>query len=136
MWDLPTSGIEPVFPALAGRFFSTATREALSYVFCSFLFFFLLSFFLMPYLNLTEHFYRILFYLFLLFLWGFLGCASGKEPTCQCRKHKRRGFDSCVGNIPWRRARQPTPVFLPGESHGQRSLAGHSPHGATQSWMH
>ena len=29
-----------------------------------------------------------------------------------------------VGKMPWRRARQPTPVFLPGESHGQRSLAG------------
>ena len=32
-----------------------------------------------------------------------------------------------VGKIPWRRAWQPTPVFLPGESHGQRSLAGYSP---------
>ena len=32
-----------------------------------------------------------------------------------------------VGKIPWRRAQQPTPVFLPGESHGQRSLAGYSP---------
>ena len=31
------------------------------------------------------------------------------------------------GRFPWRRAWQPTPVFLPGESHGQRSLAGHSP---------
>ena len=34
-----------------------------------------------------------------------------------------------VGKMPWRRARQPTPVFLPGESHGQRSLAGYSPLG-------
>ena len=41
----------------------------------------------------------------------------------------RPGFDSWVGKIPWRRARQPTPLFLPGESHGQRSLAGHSPWG-------
>ena len=31
------------------------------------------------------------------------------------------------GKIPWRRAWQPTPVFLPGEFHGQRSLAGYSP---------
>ena len=31
------------------------------------------------------------------------------------------------GKIPWRRVRQPTPVFLPGDSHGQRSLAGYSP---------
>ena len=42
---------------------------------------------------------------------------------------KRCGFDPWVGNMPWRRAWQPTPVFLPGESHGQRSLAGYSPRG-------
>ena len=34
---------------------------------------------------------------------------------------------SLVEKIPWRREEQPTPVFLPGESHGQRSLAGYSP---------
>ena len=39
------------------------------------------------------------------------------------------GFDPWVGKIPWRRAWQPTPVFLPGESHGQRNLAGYSPWG-------
>ena len=39
------------------------------------------------------------------------------------------GFDPWVGKIPWRRAWQPTPVFLPEESHGQRSLAGYSPWG-------
>ena len=38
----------------------------------------------------------------------------------------RRGFDPWVRNIPWRRKRQPTPVFLPGKPHGQRSLAGYS----------
>ena len=40
-----------------------------------------------------------------------------------------------VGRIPWRRAQQPTPVFLPGESHGQRSLAGYSQWGCEQSDM-
>ena len=55
---------------------------------------------------------------------GFPGGASGKEPTCQCRRH---GFDPWVGRIPWRRAWQPTVVFLPGESHRQRSLVGYSP---------
>ena len=35
-------------------------------------------------------------------------------------------FDPWAGNIPWRREWQPTPVFLPGEFHGQRSLAGYS----------
>ena len=48
--------------------------------------------------------------------WGFPGGTSGKELTCQYRKHKRRGFDSWVGKIPWRRKWQPTPVFLPGEA--------------------
>ena len=55
--------------------------------------------------------------------------ASGKESSCQCRRCKRHGFDPWVGKIPWRRARQPTPVLLPGKSHGQRSLAGYSPWG-------
>ena len=44
----------------------------------------------------------------------------------QCR---RPGFHPWVGKIPWRRTWQPTPVFLPGESHGQRSLTGYSPWG-------
>ena len=42
----------------------------------------------------------------------------------QCRSCR---FDPWIGEIPWRRAQQPTPVSLPGESHGQRSLEGYSP---------
>ena len=45
----------------------------------------------------------------------------------------RPGFNPCVGKIPWRRAWQPTPVFLPGEFHGQRSLASYSPWGRKDS---
>ena len=60
----------------------------------------------------------------------FSGGSSGKESLCQCRRHKRLGFDPWVGKIPWRRAWQPTPAFLPGEFHGQRSLVGYSP------WSH
>ena len=45
---------------------------------------------------------------------GFPGGTSGKEPTYQCRRHKRSGFDPWVRKIPWRSAWQPTPVFLPG----------------------
>ena len=45
----------------------------------------------------------------------------------QCRRCQRPGFDSGVGKTPWKRAWQSTPVFLPGESHGQRSLVGYSP---------
>ena len=51
----------------------------------------------------------------------------GKEPACQCRRLKRCGFDPWVRKIPWRRKWQPIPVSLPGESHGQRSLAGNGP---------
>ena len=42
---------------------------------------------------------------------------------------RRLGFDAWVGKIPWRRKWKPTPVFLPGKSHGQRSLVGYSPWG-------
>ena len=59
--------------------------------------------------------------------WGFPDGASGKEPTCQCRRHKRFRCNPWVGKIPWRRTQQPTPVFLTGESHGQRSLVSCSP---------
>ena len=59
----------------------------------------------------------------------FPGGPSGEEPDYQCRRCKRRAFDPWVGKIPWRRAWHPAPLFLPGESHGQRSLAGHSPWG-------
>ena len=64
---------------------------------------------------------------------GFLGDASGKEPACQCRRLERCGFDSWVRKVPWRRKRQPAPVFLPGKSHGQRNLAGYSPWGHRES---
>jgi len=51
--------------------------------------------------------------------------AQQERIHLQCRRHcKRRRFDPWVRKIPWRRAWQHTPVFLPGESHGQRSLAG------------
>ena len=46
---------------------------------------------------------------------------------------KRHGFEPWVGKIPWRRDWQPPPVFLPGESHGQRGPAGYSPWGRKES---
>ena len=64
---------------------------------------------------------------------GFPGGVHGEEPACQCRDAKRRVFDPWVGKIPWRRKWQPTPVFFPGESHGQRSLVGYSPRGRNAS---
>ena len=52
-------------------------------------------------------------------LWAPLAALALKNlPEC---RRQRYGFDPWVGKIPWRRAWQPTPVFLPGESHGQRS---------------
>ena len=49
---------------------------------------------------------------------------SGNESAYQCRRHR---FKPWIREIPWRRKRKPTPVFLPGQSQGQRSLAGYSP---------
>ena len=60
---------------------------------------------------------------------GFPGGTSGKVPACQCRGPKRHGFNPGVGKIPWRSAWQLPLVFLPGESHGQRSLVGCVPKG-------
>ena len=60
---------------------------------------------------------------------GFPGGASGKEPTCHCRRCRRFGFDPWVEKIPWSQKWQPTPVFLPGEFYRQKSLLGYSPWG-------
>ena len=64
------------------------------------------------------------------FYLGFPGDSCGRESACQCR---RGWFSPWVGKISWRRKWQPTPVFLPGKSHGQRSLVGYSPWGCTKS---
>ena len=61
--------------------------------------------------------------------WDFPGGTVGKQSICQCR---RPGFPLWVSKIPWRRGWQPTPVFLPGESHGQGSLTGYIVHTVTR----
>ena len=66
---------------------------------------------------------------------GFSGGASGKEFACQWRRRKRARLSPWVRKIPWRRAWQPAAIFLPGESHGQRSLAGSSPRGGRETWL-
>ena len=54
-------------------------------------------------------------------------------PVVVAQRLKRLpGFDTWVGKIPWRRKWQPTPVFLPGESHGGRHLVGYSPWGCKE----
>ena len=60
----------------------------------------------------------------------FPGGSVSKESTCSagdCLQSRRPRFNPCIRKTPWRRKWQPTPVFLPGESHGERSLAGYSP---------
>ena len=60
---------------------------------------------------------------------GFPGGTSGKEASCQRKRHKKCGFYAWLRKIPSGRDWQPAPVFLPGKSHGQGSLAGYSPLG-------
>ena len=61
---------------------------------------------------------------------GFPWWLMGKESTCQCRRlRKPQLVGPWGGKTPWRRTWQPTPVFLPGESHGQRGLEGCRPWG-------
>ena len=64
-------------------------------------------------------------------LWGFPGGSDDKEFACNAGDV----FSPWVGKIPWRREWLPTPVFLPGEFHGQRNLAGYSPWGRKESDM-
>ena len=56
----------------------------------------------------------------------------GKESACQCRRPRRCRLNPWVRKIPWRRKWPPTPVSLPGKSHGQRSLVGYSPWGCKE----
>ena len=70
--------------------------------------------------------------------WSPRQCASletslHKEPTCQCRRHMRRRFDSWVRKIPCSRKWQPGLVFLPGKLYGQRRLVSYSLWGCTES---
>ena len=58
---------------------------------------------------------------------GFPRWCRGKEPACQCKRCRRLRFNPWVWRTPWRRTWQSTPVFLLGESHGQRSLESYSP---------
>ena len=56
-----------------------------------------------------------------------------KEENKYCiLTHRKSGFNPLIGKIPWRKEWLPIPVFLPGESHKQRGLAGYSPQGWKQ----
>ena len=111
-------------PALAGRFFTTVPPVKPMY--------------LLTHINSSIYIYIYmsspisqdsLSSLVTLRFWDSPGGTSGKESACQCR---RPGFNPWVRKIPWRRTWQPTPLFWPGKSHGQRSLVGYSPWGCKE----
>ena len=77
---------------------------------------------------MTSPFFKP-YWCFLGYKRDFPGGANGKDPACQSRSHKRCRVYLWVRKIPWRKAWQPTPVFLPGASQGQRSLEGYGPQG-------
>ena len=56
-----------------------------------------------------------------------------RKNCVQCRRHKSHGLNPWVRKIPWSRKSQPSTIFLPGKSHGQRSLVGYSPWGGKES---
>ena len=66
---------------------------------------------------------------------GFPGGSVVEGFARQCRRHREHRFDPWIGKILWGRKCQPTPVFLPGETLGQRSLASYSPWGHWHDWM-
>ena len=73
-------------------------------------------------LDIIYNMCHIYIYIYRLLRW-----LTGEESPCQCWRHR---FDPWIGKIPWRRKWQSNPIFLHGESHGQRSLAGCSPPGS------
>ena len=78
-----------------------------------------------------ENFPQVFFlYVYFFILYWSIGKPWWLSSKCQCRIH---GFSPWAGKSPWRRAWLPTPVFLPGDSHEQRSLVGYSPWGHTES---
>ena len=103
--NLPNAGIKPSPPALADGFFITEPPGKQT---------------LVHGLNYYYYFCRICINL------GLSWWLSDKESSCQ---YRRCGFNPWVRKMPRRRKWQPTPVFLPGESPGQRSLVGYSPWG-------
>ena len=78
------------------------------------------------YIYQSEYLYSVCVYV------SFPGGTCGEEPTWQCRRQETQ-VHSLSGEEPLEEARQLTPLFLPGESHRQRSLAGYSPWGCKDS---
>ena len=108
------------------------------YTFCLFIHYLIDTwvFFLLWKMLLWTMVYRFLYkYMFSFWLQGDIQNRASLVAQWQriCLQCKRLRFNPQVGKIPWRRAWQPTPVFLPGEFHGQSSLAGYIPWGHKKS---
>ena len=147
---LPDPGIEPESPALAHGFFTTEPPEKL--IFHSGCFNKIPDDLAISSPRTAEASSSILhclhmhclplypwclfFFFFGIFVLRDLGASQallgGKESACHCRRHKRFRFYPWVRKIPSRRKWQPTSVFLPAESHRQRSLASYSPWGCKE----
>ena len=136
LWDLPRLGIQPVSPALAGGFLTTGppgksrklgfidTDTGVSVLHAFYIVGTVLNNLMFPqsasslsFSGTCVSFHQVI---------GFPRWLSGKESACLSCKRLR--FSSSVEKIAWRRAWHSTPVFLPGEFHGQRSLAGYFTH--------
>ena len=79
---------------------------------------------------LQDFFFQLYLYM------GFPGGSVVKNPPANAGDARAWGFNPWVGKILWRRKWQPSPVFLPGKSHGQRSLEGYCPQGhKSQTWL-
>ena len=84
------------------------------------------------YIHIHRTYIHLFIYMYIYSTSGFPGGSEVKETACQCRRPR---FNPWIRKIPRKKEWQPTPVFLPGESHGQRSLVGYSPWGHKKSNM-
>ena len=103
--------------------------SSLSHSVLSLYFFALLHYSLELYIQLGISF----LFSFEIFDLGYMGFPGGSEVKASACNVGDLGLIPGLGRFPWRRKRKPTPVFLPGESHGQRNLVGYSPRGRKES---
>ena len=96
-------------------------------------FLFLLPIFLLDYLSFLLIHRNALLILNINIIYIYIDFPGGSDRKVSCLQCRRPGFDPWVGKILWRRKWQPTPVLLPGKSHGQRSMVGYSPQGRKES---
>ena len=77
--------------------------------------------------NLIWHYDIEVQFMLVDYIWLYMGASLVAQVVKNLLQCGRPGFNPWVRKIPWRSKWQPTPIFLPGDSHGQRSLVGYSP---------